>query len=411
MPTVIFTAAAQPIAVRYVSGLKLNTRFVRDYLQTGWWPRYRDRTWARTPNWNKVKRKTTDDTFVIKSLGYTDVQRVRYFSQVTVSHDTYNNGCYLTNQYFGAALLGTASLSSLTMLNLVNATKQKAASKVGDHTVNLGVAAGEAHKTFEMFSGAVKSLASAYGNVRKGRFAQAAKDLGIAMPKRVGKKRNFSDNWLEYRYGWRLLVMDLDGAVRHLAQTMIDHPPIARTKASNKEMSSSTSSGYVSGSNAQHINLWFDYTMLEENFWEVSVVYKYSVPNSALSQLNQLGLTNLQLVAWELVPFSFVIDKVINIGEVLTNMTAFYGKQFLDGCYTMSHTVRRTCYSQKASTGTVHNEFIMKIDGTSWCMLEERSFKRVVLTDFEAGMPSVGWNFNKQNALDALAIARQLRGR
>lgn len=411
MPTVSYTSTPLPIAVRYESGLKLGTGFVRDYVQVGWWEKYRNRTWARTPNWGKVKRRTTDDQMVIKSLGYTDVQRKRYFSQVRVSHDTYNNGCYLTNQYFGAALSPTADLASLRMTNLVNATKQKAASKVGDHTVNLGVAAGEANKTFGMFSGAVKSLASAYRNVRRGNFAAAAKDLGIATPKRAGKGRNFSDNWLEYRYGWRLVVMDLDGAVRHLAQTMIDHPPIARTKASNTDMSSSMSSGHVTGSNQQHINTWYDYTMLEENFWEVSVVYKYTVPNAALSQLNQLGLTNLQLVAWELVPFSFVIDKVINIGEVLTNMTAFYGKQFLDGCYTMSHLVRRTCFCNRVTTGSVRGEYTMKIEGSSWCCLEERSFQRVVLTDFSAGVPSVGWNFNKQNALDALAIARQLKGR
>jgi hypothetical protein len=44
-----------------------------------------------------------------------------------------------------------------------------------------------------------------------------------------------------------------------------------------------------------------------------------------LSELQQLGLTNPALVAWELVPFSFVFDWFIQVGDWLTGLTALQG--------------------------------------------------------------------------------------
>lgn len=53
------------------------------------------------------------------------------------------------------------------------------------------------------------------------------------------------------------------------------------------------------------------------------------ISNPQLSQLQQLGLTNPALVAWELVPFSFVFDWFISVGQYLQGITALHGVTIL----------------------------------------------------------------------------------
>jgi hypothetical protein len=62
-------------------------------------------------------------------------------------------------------------------------------------------------------------------------------------------------------------------------------------------------------------------------FIETSIVVKwtvhFSVNNSAFQDLNTLGLTNLSSVTWEVIPYSFVVDWFLPIGNFLNNYDAF----------------------------------------------------------------------------------------
>lgn len=51
-------------------------------------------------------------------------------------------------------------------------------------------------------------------------------------------------------------------------------------------------------------------------------------PNLALA--NQLGFVNPATVAWELVPFSFLVDWFVPVGRFLSTWTDFAGYQFLE---------------------------------------------------------------------------------
>lgn len=47
--------------------------------------------------------------------------------------------------------------------------------------------------------------------------------------------------------------------------------------------------------------------------------------NPGLRQLNGLGLLNPALLWWELLPYSFVVDWFLPVGDVLTSLTAGIG--------------------------------------------------------------------------------------
>jgi hypothetical protein len=54
------------------------------------------------------------------------------------------------------------------------------------------------------------------------------------------------------------------------------------------------------------------------------------VSNPNLYLASQLGFVNPAAIAWELVPFSFVVDWFVNVGEFLNNFTDLWGLTVTD---------------------------------------------------------------------------------
>jgi hypothetical protein len=131
-----------------------------------------------------------------------------------------------------------------------------------------------------------------------------------ARPKVTRKGQKASANlWLEYHFGWEPLVKDIYQAVQVLAS----NPPPVKVKATGRYLDSvqdPRNSGYP---------IWMQY---EAKALVQAEVY---VSNANLALANQLGIINPATVAWELVPFSFVVDWFIPIGKFLDSWTQMLG--------------------------------------------------------------------------------------
>lgn len=152
--------------------------------------------------------------------------------------------------------------------------------------------------------------------VRKGYFGDAAKELGISTSgyqyreARLSRKHQFSNNYLEFHFGWAPLMSDIHTSVKILGR---DFPvkPI-------KGRGSATASGQTTGTtrtSATYVT-------------RCQIIADLSAVNPNLLLLSQLGLVNPAVVAWELVPFSFVLDWFVNVGEFLQHYTNFVGLDF-----------------------------------------------------------------------------------
>jgi hypothetical protein len=53
---------------------------------------------------------------------------------------------------------------------------------------------------------------------------------------------------------------------------------------------------------------------------------------------NSIGLLNPLTIAWEVLPFSFVVDWFVNIGDCIAEAGAFNGVTILDGGFSLSTT-------------------------------------------------------------------------
>lgn len=181
------------------------------------------------------------------------------------------------------------------------------------------------------------------------------------------------ETWLEYQYGWVPLLSDVYGSVELLKQ---------RNKSSDWVV---TGKGNVSDKYRTE-TLWvkdthYPHRHIVEGTSGHFVRVDYVPIDAHLRNLSKFGLSNPALLAWELLPYSFVIDWAFPIGDWLSSLDATRGMQFLTG----SITSRREQIETKTTEGVDPNStnwskdwLYLKNDYHS--MRRQFSLKREVLT-------------------------------
>jgi len=283
----------------------------------------RERTWNNTPNFGALPKDQKPVN------GYQDKQyRVRQ-NLYTASLTTYGGSGSIPSTsvvYSGydpngllCSLCESRSDSRLNLTSVIETTLNnatvKALVKMADAKVNVAVAYAEASKTSDLILDTARRIDRAYRAFRKGDLRGIAQNLNIT-PKRLHK------SWLEYKYGWMPLLMDVKGAAEFFAQQHVIRPPRFNVSASElfakNDHWQEAFEPYGGGSPAMQQHSTSCVVKVKVKIW-----CELSSPH--LSEMQQLGLTNPALVAWELVPFSFVFDWFISVGDWLTAMTAQQG--------------------------------------------------------------------------------------
>lgn len=200
--------------------------------------------------------------------------------------------------------------------------------------VNLAVAMAEGHQTASMITKTATRIAKAGLALRSGSYGNAVKQLGAH--RNVRKEGRFSklypsnpslafaNGWLELMYGWLPLLSDIYGAAEHLA-----YRNERREKASAKASDNMASSPSVYSSADMCTKTGSARTTIS-----VVTTVHYSLTMSVLSEMSQLGFTNPLEVAWEVIPYSFIVDWFLPIGTFVSNMDASFGKTYLGGTRT-----------------------------------------------------------------------------
>lgn len=236
-----------------------------------------------------------------------------------------------------------------------NEANLKVLVKIKEAKVNMAVAVAERMKTIDMIAERVRKIAQAMIDLRKGNLAGVAEGLGIAISNR-GKKRirssirrstkGVSRSWLELQYGWKPLLSDIDGMTNYLAS--LDNIIVGRASASaTRRITWSKRSALTGG---------YD---LDFGYWDIT--YRYTVYYQAalpvIPNMTQLGLTNPLLIVWELVPYSFVVDWFLPIGNALEQLDATLGLKFNSGGYSSFKQTKRTRRrSTRTTSSTLDDE-------------------------------------------------------
>jgi len=164
---------------------------------------------------------------------------------------------------------------------------------IKNQPADLGTDIAEGRQTIRMFFELSKRLAEFLTSAKKLNFGKAVSSI---LP--VSKKAVAND-FLAYRYGIAPLISDLYGLQKEISDRLSGQ---MRYKATGKSTKLFTFPNKIVEVTVKHYCL-------------------FSVNDDLLDSLSRLGLTNPANVAWELVPFSFVVDWFYPIGPYLSKLT------------------------------------------------------------------------------------------
>lgn len=186
--------------------------------------------------------------------------------------------------------------------------------KIKQARVNLGVAFAERNATARLLGDTATRLASSVRFLRVGNVRGAMAALGLSSASGRPSGSNWPQKWLELQYGWKPLLSDVYGACEALSKLPRETFRVTAKDTKKEEWTRSTEwSDTSSGKGVARVSRSV-YTRID------------AIPdNDAIISLASLGITNPLLVAWELVPYSFVVDWALPIGGWLESLDALLG--------------------------------------------------------------------------------------
>lgn len=269
------------------------------------------------------------------------IDRVLQYSQ-SIQHMTEPNGGSDTAVGDAAALCHPPE----TILGKYRtAVSNRSYDKLKGLTANaaLGVNVVEYRQARDMFATRGKQFVGLLLLLKRGKFATAGKALGCTFyngkpPRRnrsgwslpdYTRKTNISTSnlYLEWHFGLSPLIKDVQDA----AKVLTDPIPNTAVQGSAEEVFQHVVRTEYGGASAG--------TYYQDR-WETRVRHRqgcqYAITNPNLAMASQLGVLNPAALLWEIVPFSFVADWFVNVGDWLQGFSDFAGMK-LDYAYSTSH--------------------------------------------------------------------------
>lgn len=269
--------------------------------------------------------------------------------------------------------------------DLILRLNAKTLASIKDAKVNLAQAAAEASQTASLLAVTARRITKAFVLLRTGHPELAVRVVmgGIGVkPKAFNDYRTTYEKdpiraaasfWLEIQYGWKPLLTDVFGAVEAISDARADRPIVHTIKKSV-----SVSKDYLDHSESSGEE--YAYATLTRSsvqaFAHSSITYE--IDNPALRLASGVGLTDPALLAWELLPYSFVVDWFLPVGKWLENAQATSGLLFKKGSISEKQIVTSS-HSSSANSWAWNFTSASEVAGG---LREEVFFERTVLTDF-----------------------------
>jgi len=270
--------------------------------------------------------------------------------------------------------------------NLRNRVRAEVTNKLSDQKVNYGQAILEAKESFGTIAQTLTRVLRSYRALRSGNVQKAFKYLAIDRGHKL-KSKDFGSRWLELQFGWKPLLSDIYGTYELLQDGLRRGYLPLRVVRELKQPFHYEKVTSVSG---ERVDLDYKGTLSHK------IVLWYYIDDELLSWASSLGLLNPAQLAWEKLPFSFVIDWALPIGTFLSAATATLGIKILSGT--------ETTRCEYRCTATCHY-----YESSAECQGEGVGYKRMTLSSFPLVLPYVKSPLSGSHVVSALALLQQLR--
>jgi hypothetical protein len=284
------------------------------------------KVWVRTPNYRVLRaqgKHLPDNQFSVEESRICDEEFILHYNEpvgtctgnpLTESHRIYDD--HLQTVYLPWSR-GTQVLTDSSL-------RAKMIDRAKGAEWSIPVFFGEARESVGMVLNAARTVGSAYRNLRRGNFSGALVNLGIQGDDRARRRYNSrygtdptgaaASAWLSLTYGWVPLLNDAKNAAETLAQASLHegNREIRVTANTRLDRVEITPDVLVAASPQIIVRRTL---IIGESF---KGVWRCKPTNWAIA--GSLGLTNPALVAWELLPLSFVADWFLPIGRYLEGL-------------------------------------------------------------------------------------------
>jgi len=381
---------------------------------------YRTYNSWRTPNFGRLKKRYLPQNPY--NLYIEEIADGSFFRQVVHTYppaaETSNGVTLGPYQAYGPGVVTlyanhTAAASNRALGKLIDKADQ-GINNLAQDFVEMDQTTRMITKTVVRISGAIKAL-------RARNLPQALKFLWDAKapvfrqgswmakgltPKQMAKKlsgKELANNWLELQYGWKPLLQDVQGVMQSLAQLNIGNASVQDVSAfatSDERYSTPLTQNtggviYAAGTSVRIINSRCKYSL------------RYRVDDHAKAFLRQTGFLNPINLAWEVLPWSFVVDWFLPIGNYLQGINAWEGLTFLDGHMTQftQEILICDCRGSGFYQPNAQDTILTEVVGNFFRRVVR--YDRTKLTSFPTSRPPSFKNpFSTVHVLNALALLR-----
>lgn len=294
--------------------------------------------------------------------------------------------------------------------NLVISLINKLREKIQGSDFNAGIVLAESHKFATMVVETASKLALAMKQVRKGRFADAAQTLTGHRPKQAALAQSkwrksprhvradaetVSSNWLQLQYGWLPAIHDIYSGAEALAH--LHHGSGVTRFVVRGSRSTGTPRGPYADPASSSVRAPVQTFNTAVN-WKASESVQIVAFLESHNSLGLLGLQDPVSVAWELVPYSFIADWILPLGDYFAALEA---SRSLKGLFIQTE-VQKASYEAIVSSLTS-----VPVGGRHERMSSSINMTRVVSTTLGVPLPAVkpiGRIASVPHALNALAL-------
>jgi len=223
----------------------------------------------------------------------------------------YNGGAVSYTRLAGINGIPQYMPTAAEKANLQLALLGKLRESVAGSSFNAGVFIGESKEALATIRDGAERIYGAYHAFKRGDPYLAAKKLTRGTPREhlLSRRHVYADNWLQLQYGWLPLLQDVKDGAEFIAH-QLNYP--------RQEVVRVRKSGFPNGSGN------VPWTGTDEINWSrAEKEYTLSI-KAILKEKNVVllsGLLDPVSVAWELMPYSFVIDWFIPVGNYLSALS------------------------------------------------------------------------------------------
>lgn len=211
----------------------------------------------------------------------------------------------------------------------------------------------------------------------------------ILDPSLPRKWRRYSAAWLSYRYGWRPLLYDMDSFIDALIQ-------LKDKRSRFSERVGYTTTTGASSFTSTYTQWYYEDTTINDLI-EVSqrgsVVADIDIPTFQFNPLQ---------TAWEVIPYSFVVDWFVNVGKALSALAFCARAKSYSACSGYRIKIDRTFNSENGTPGPIYKSGGFQQIGSCIATLEHRQPCTIPY------IPQIVLRLNTTKVLDLVGLITQL---